>query len=361
VFLVETARFFEVRKIALRNFAWSGLGMVLASLFYPEPLRNLWLWTKNILGIQGAILGQSVKGEGAELYTKEASVLLWGYSGLFFLVTMLGVGLVVYFALEKRNQAEVSEKDKELSILLYVSFLFSLLAILGSTLVSGRFFDFYYVGAVFLGALATTKIFAEKKIVIDAGARKYLAAMLMVFFLATAGNVVAKRRLEIQSTDYRPLQEVATWIKERSVGQEKVFLNNWSHFPTLFFFNSDAVYSMGIEPRTLYEYSPKLYWRWYSIAYYGYYCEKEQDCDTEVSQEIVPRLSQMNEEERKEWNRENGRRMIESIRSEFDARFLVATSEALREALVENEDLVEDGFETVSQYSGDTYRVFKLK
>jgi alpha-galactosidase/6-phospho-beta-glucosidase family protein len=166
------------------------------------------------------------------------------------------------------------------------------------------------------------------------------------------------------SFDYAPSQKTAKWIRDNSEKPERVFLTNWSVFTLMFFENSYNVYTTGIEPMALKNYDEGLYWKYYNMFAYGYYCEKQMDCKEEIAQK-KEEFKLLDDELQKEKEKENGRKIVESIKNDFDSKFIVSTSNKLTVAISLNPDLIEKTVEFESEKFNKgafmKYTVFKLK
>jgi hypothetical protein len=163
--------------------------------------------------------------------------------------------------------------------------------------------------------------------------------------------------------NYVPIQQAAQWLDEKSDKQERIFLTNWSIFPMIFFENSHDVYTMGMEPMSLKNYDESLYWKYYNIFSYSYYCDELKDCKEKVDGEIEY-LKNADEETRQFMEKENGRKIVESIKNDFNSKFILSTSKQLTTTLLLNKNLIEEytSFMTDKDKNANIeYTVFKLK
>jgi hypothetical protein len=355
---VEMGRYLEKKEFYYKNFIYGFSSIFLGLLFFPD----LWRSIKGLFSVQFSVAAGNLGAEGQELYILNPLSNFWGNSEFFLLITFASAGFVVfYYILSKREVSKEKTKEEfSFSILMYALFISLIAFIFGSISISGRFYDFYFPASIIFGSVVLTKILNEKMIIMDNVVLKYIGASIIMFFIFSAGNAFLNERVKISKTDYRQVEESAEWIKSKSKEKELVFLQNWGYFPTSFFFNSKNAYTMGIEPSSLLIYKPKLYWEWYNIFKYTYYCEKEGDCGEEKAAD-VKKYEKMSEDEKAYFSKENSRKIINSIKNDFKSKFIISDSSDFNETIALNQDMIKDSLEVKSEMNDVVFKAFQLK
>jgi|GEM_PF-1920347 len=360
--MAERARYIESKMVFLKNIINVTVAVVIGMAFYPGFPKNLWAWIRDLISINYASNYAGLRGEGSELYTVDPLNVFFGATDVFFLIVVVSTAFVIYYYISSKSTAvnkKISEKS-EYSVLIYTSFIFLLISILGASSVSGRFFDFYFPIAVYLGGLIFARIIKDKNIFLHHAIRNYLVFAVVIFYIFAVGNNFINKEVDISKKDYRPIEKISEWIENKSSEKEIIFLNNWSWFATSFFYNNKNFYAMGIEPKILSNYDKKLYWKWYNIFHYNYYCEKEEDCQNEA-QEVSKKLADLKDNEKNIFAKENGRKIINSIKEDFNSRFLVSDSAILSATIELNNDQIDEKFESKSEYNGLILKAYKFK
>jgi hypothetical protein len=358
--IVETARYLVQCRYYLKNIIAGTAASILGAIVYAGSLANVWEWIRNLLGIHSFLTQGGTNVEGTELYTKDLLGILEG-SNLFLLLLTVGFSVCFYYYMESREKREKqrTEKEDSLRVALYAAFIFLLMSLAGTILVSGRFYDFYFPGVVFLTAIWVTMLAKHKKIAIESSLLKFIFAASAAFFLFLGANNLINLNLKIATNDYKPMARVAEWIASKSENKDLVYLKDWSYFPVAFFYNSKNRYTMGIEPRAAFLLHPQLYWKWYNIYAYGIYCEQERDCKDE--KEAGDRaFAKANDEDKNKMSKKNSKNIIESIKNDFGVHYVIA-DENLGPILKLNPELIADGIDIKSEYGKVVYSGFELK
>lgn len=348
--IVEVSRYLSLKKNSWEMILASIAVIFPAALYFPNLLVG-------VLNLQTAVNKQALKGEGGEVYPINIFDLSQK-SNIFLLLVMLGLSFAIYIYIKQKKE-EVSERDNAAVFDVYVAFLFALMSLGGMIISSGRFLDYFFPAAILLfgsGVIffaKTDEFYVSKKIagVAFLGIAVFLLVMITNTFLGIK---------EVSSTgNFKQTGRVAEWIAEKSEDKELVYVYNWGYFPVAFFYNDKNVYSMGIEPRGLYEYSPELYWKWYNIFNNGMYCEKQEDCQIEKMQ-YMDAYKLASKEQKEEMLKNEQRKVIASIRNDFNSRFVIVNS-LEKDVFASNEDLIVDSFEAKSQETGATMYGYELK
>lgn len=358
VAVVEAARYIASQKMFWKNFFSAGIASVLGMAFSLNFPYNIIALIKGLRDIHMNIIQSGFKAEGNEVYVKNSLSSFFGSSEFFFLIFFICTAAVIYYYILGKREKKVNDND--LSVLMYAIFFFSLISIAGSLLVSGRFYDFYIPSVIFLGAIIITKITVDGKINLNKNISRYLFFGLMLFYIFSVSNVFLNLQIAISKNDYRPWKEAAEWVRTKSDGRESIFLQNWSYFPVSFFYNSGNTYTMGIEPITLLDYDPKLYWKWYNIFASNYYCEERRDCSSEANA-LAQKMNNYTDEQKNEIYKENGEKIVITIKNDFKARFIISDSSNFNKNLDLNNNLVKESFEVKSEINNSVVSAYELK
>jgi hypothetical protein len=356
------------RILAGQKFFWKNIAAAVGGFFVGI---NLTLYTiaaliAGTIGVQFATTqldgNISPRVEGAELYPVDMfKMLSHSEITLLFLFVCMAVVFCYYMIAKKRETKEGRPSEKSSNFVLYAAFLFALMSFAGSIIMSGRFYDFYFVSVIFLLGIILTRIFEEKKVVMEPYLKSYVLVGVVAFFMfATVGSFL-DRKQAIARTDYRPIGEVAAWIEGKSNENDRIFLSDWGYFAVAFFYNSKNIYTMGMEPRSAIVENPVLYWKWYNIFAYGIYCDKQEDCvaqNTEFNEKIEKAGS---DEEKQAIQKENSKKIIESIRNDFKAKYLIVSG-GFASIIELNPELINDSATVQSGYNGSMIiKGFELK
>ncbi len=367
--IVEAARYLIEQKMFLKNAFSVILATVVGMAFFPGFPQSLFLWIGNIINIQMNAQSHvqdvnSVSIGGGEMVSKDFMNYFTDEKILLFLFVLACSSVISLYVLQKRSGISfLTSLDQKKLIWIYALFMGMICMMAGSITISGRIFDFFIPTVFILSAFLVTFFADTKKITVDHSLGVYMKFGVGMFFgilfLNTCINVYATA----QQFDYMPAQQTAQWIQDHSSGRDKVFLHNWSVFTLMFFTNSHNIYSTGIEPMALKSFNEELYWKYYNIFKYNYYCDDSGDCGDTVMA-IKESYKVASDEKKDKFEKDNGLRIIHSIKNDFDAKFIVSETEAFTKTIQQNPDLIEDQFHVKSDdFTGryTEFTVFKLK
>ena len=363
-FAVEISRYLVVKKVK-----WNGLlaslGAVTCGMFfYPNFPMNMFDWMMGLFRISTDI-SSGVKLEGSELYTKNGLGFFTSFP-IFSLFAIISVVLVIYFYVKSKEGPDSVSVDRDEDLLRIFSFFLMLIVfILGSMVVSGRFFDYYFILLIILFASILEFSFRQKEVIFNEKILKYTVVACFIFFSYLSLDNYLELRLLVAKSGYKTIKAPVEWIRDNSEKGELIYLVNWSNFPEAFFYNDKNIYSWGIEPKVLNNRDPKLFWKAYNILAYGFYCEHQVDCEDEYN-EIIKKIQELEKENKKEEvlaiRKENSRKIINSIKNDFGARFILSSDNASTERIELSEDLIADKFESVSEKDPNSkITAFRLK
>jgi hypothetical protein len=361
--IVEVCRYITDQKIFLRNIASTVIGIVVGMAFFPGFPQSIIGWLKGLFSIKNSG-AETVSGSltGIEMAPKSFMTYFASQEMILFLVLVPTIFVIGFYIESKKHERFLENAERVHMHWMYTLFVFLLFVIYGATAISGRFFDFVLPTAMILLSFVLTIVAQLKLISWNSFATKWCAIILWVWVGVLCSNSLLAIYTTAHTFDYRPAQRSSQWIADNSNPKEKVFLYNWSYFNLVFFTNSENIYSMGIEPTTLKWHDELLYWKYYNIFAYKYYCEKEQDCGEEYHQKMT--MYQKDDATMARFEKTNSEKIITSIKNDFDARIIHSSSEEFSEVILRSPELIDQYYEIASdKYKGKHmhFTVFKLK
>lgn len=186
------------------------------------------------------------------------------------------------------------EEDRSKRIAIELS-LFMSLSFMVMTFLVGRFIDYWIPFAIIFIALYFESLYFKlkkikaweefdgKKFLLISGEDLKFAGsaflIIAVFSLAQARLSFVREMMSNAALFGGALKENALWLKYNTP-QNSIVLNiNWGDFSRLFFYNSHNYYTLGLDPKFMYNVSAKKYWA------YEHLKEKivcgEEKCDNE--------------------------------------------------------------------------------
>jgi len=357
--IVEAARYLNEHKFFVKNMLAGVLGTCVGMLWFGS-LGGMYGTVKNILTIQSRAATSTISSVGTEAVTKDfISNFVLNFE-LFLLASFVGGGISLYYYINIRNGHIKNNLlgEKKYITMLYAFFILLIGTVSGSLIVSGRLFDYYIPASIFLFAIVVTVISISKEIVIEPKLKKAIMIILYSFIIVLCiGSLLAVKKM-FADFDQSRFQKAADWIEERSDEKDKVYLDNWSHFTVLFFYNDKNIYSTGLEPNDTLEAAPELYWKWQNFRRYLFYCEKQEYCKDDAKKYFDVINGSEREEE---YYKLNSKKIIESIYNDFDSRFIVSGNGNFNKMLHYNDEMFEDTFQVKSDDGKIVLEVFQLK
>lgn len=361
--IVETARYLAEQRCVIRNFFVVCAGTVFGMMFFPGFPKSLIGWLCGILAMQknDSNAASGTLG-GAEMASKDFMSYFVDQE-LVFGMLVFCVSIAMFLYVSQKKEVIYKSLSNERRIWVYTLCIFLLCITYGSTMLSGRFYDFVFFALVMACAVGVTIIYELRVFTIERHVALWLRGTMIVgitFLFLSALIYVYARSNEF---DYAPAEQSAQWIENHSDGREKVYVHNWGNFNLLFFGNTKNVYSAGIEPTTLKNYDPVLYWKYYNIFAHNYYCEQLRDCG-DVVDRVMTQLEGKDQAVKDAFFYKNSEAIVHSIRNDFDARFIVSDSEEFNAVLFASPHLI-DTWQTFEskKFNGKHMRfiVYKLK
>lgn len=363
VSIVEIARYMTELKCAARNFAVACGGLFVGMMFFPGFPGSLISWLQGIFVMQEKD-PNAASGSlgGVEMASKDFMTYFAGQE-LVLCMFIFCVGVAVFLYVAQKKMIIYDTLSKERRVWVYALFIFLLGITYGSTMLSGRFYDFVFPTLVMLCAIGVTIIDELKMITIAGHMGPWLRGMCVTVLIFMCLNTLIYVYARSNEYDYTPAKDAAEWIKDHSDGREKVYVHNWGNFSLMFFGNTKNVYSTGIEPTTLKNYDPALYWKYYNIFAHNYYCDLLRDCGDLVAKNEL-QIAKLDEAGKSVILKKNSEAVINSIKNDFDATFIVSDAEDFDRLLLASPELIESYQEFESEkFEGKHMRfvVYKLR
>ena len=302
------------------------------------------------------IIGKTVSiAEGGELYAKDFFDVLRSNSILIALFTVAVVSeIFIYIAKKKKEIIHpfilINPQKQALKSTL---FLLSLLFFLG-IFFSSRNSDFFIIFSALYIVVSFNLIISYINFSNNIIKKAILTGFFIVISYLFVGNSIFIYESISNTSHHNAIEEAANWINKNTKPKEVIFNASWNWFPVLFYYNPYSYYIAGIEPRFLYDYDSKLYWKWWNITQYGYMCDQEICDQLNEKQQFYLR-----KDDRKEtWYSQQGELIANAIKNEFKSRFIVTSKQMVRfNALMDNNSRFEKVY-TDEIYN--TYLVYRV-
>lgn len=235
---------------------------------------------------QETVLGNHVNiNEGIEVYKKDFFTFVKDNNIAFGLFIVSIFVFLTKYVLVRENK-KVSNLnmyiDNSDMVTESVLFFFSVSFFSFSFWVSGRFQDFFVFFSIAFIAVSLDIFFVRLKVG-DIFQKATLCGLtvLSVFYFVTTSLYLHDNFSD--RTDPLKFANIGSWISENVNPEDVVFFPNWGWFPQLYYYAPHNRYVIGIEPRFLYDFDPKLYWKWFNISNNGLVCDKEL-CDSKLEE-----------------------------------------------------------------------------
>jgi len=349
--LVEIARYVNFKKFNLKGITGSLIAILISSLYFSfNTFIDLFAFFKKILfGVP--------RGEGVEMQ-KINIFQIATLSEIFLLMLVMSFAFVSYVYLSSEDSPK--RKNNQALLTIYVAFLFLFMSLAGTTLINGRFIDYYGVGVTFLvGACISYLKLKQGRYIIEKKLKNFLFAGISIFLFIIGTITFLSIEKIIQFNDVTPNKLVAQWVSSESSDKDKVYLYNWSDFPINFFFNDKNTYSVGMDPMQLFYYDEGLYWKWYNIFNNDIYCDLKEDC-LKQKESLIFSLKNSSKEKSTLLKKETSKKIIESIKNDFQAKYIISGNEN-KDLFELNPELIANSFSAKSEINGEVVWGYKLK
>ena len=281
IFFYGLAEYYQERKVSLKPFIFTGLGVLAGVLLHPDSLNYLFVVFVSFAEILYLKFAGVDLGVGGELYPSPMSDFIFSN---FLIFIPFCLAIVLFLAVKQIN------KNREIIFYFLVSvFWFS------TSLIIIRAVDFWVpFGWLFVALVFKEFSQSEEWLRIKNIFRRHFNLKVTAFFFfcfvlsVSLFNITEIFFIGIwednQTSVDRYIAEANDWLKKNTPAGSIIFFDNWSFWPMMFFYNDHNRYLAGMDPTFLYEYDHQLFWIWKNISYYALYCDKPEIC-----LEIAPR------------------------------------------------------------------------
>jgi len=320
----ELARILYQKKIAYQNIIFAILGSLGAFLLFPahshtflSPLNPLVFGKKLFSFIYG--LGNGPKLiEGSENFKGDIFLML-AQNNIVFACLIFFIALNIFFYLYRHNNVKDLDDNENRAIFRVYVFLVTVVMFLG--FVFSRRFEDLLIPLAMLGSAVSFCTLSENGYVLvnNESVRKIFFSTLLLFLLIAGGARILDLRITFgNDMSYLKYEKVGNWFRDNTQKGEIIFNTDFGQFNRLFFFDSDNRYIVGIEPKNMYEYSPRLYWLWQNISLYGVV----QDTDNQEKNLAQDILEGKSDKEVEEIMLENSKIIATTIKDNFQSKYL---------------------------------------
>ncbi|MDA0836334.1 MAG: hypothetical protein O2857_00975 [Planctomycetota bacterium] len=143
-------------------------------------------------------------------------------------------------------------------------------ALLGLTMLSQRFVEYFIPFALVFAAAAFTDVFEGVDLEGWFAQRRWAHSAMPVvgffFFSFLGANTFLKTQSSVMSHTNRSVSAAADWMRENLPERTLVFHTQWSDFPELFFRAPELHYMVALDPVFMFEYDQRLWRLWDSIS-----------------------------------------------------------------------------------------------
>lgn len=235
------------RRLAWQALLYPALGIGLGLLINPYFPENVTFVMRHIL----PKIGESATRVGNEWYPYETWTLVQnsGYALVAFFVGVLALGWR-----EKRIERAT------LAALL-------LTAVFGLMLFKARrFVEYFPAFALIFAALAAAPLL--RRCQGDWSHRQWLmpALMLLLLLWPMASTLNLARAAVGRSKPADQYADASLWLGANTVPGSLIFQTDWDDFPRLFFYNSQNIYTAGLDPTYMELYDAELYAEWVRLT-----------------------------------------------------------------------------------------------
>jgi len=275
VFFYWLAEYYKAKKIDLKLFIFTGLGIIIGVLIHPDSLNYLFVVFVHFGEVLYLKFTGVNLGVGGELYP----CTLTGFIFSNFLVFVSFCLAIVLFLGDKRIN-----KNREIIFYFLVSvfwFLVSLVIIRGADFWIP--FGWLFVALVFKEFSQSEewlyiKIFFRRRVNLKIAGFFFLIFILFVSLFNITENFFIRTWESNRNLTRQYIADANNWLKENTPANSIIFYDDWSLWPMMFFYNDHNRYITGMDPTFLYEYDHRLSWIWKNISYDGLYCDKPEIC-----------------------------------------------------------------------------------
>jgi hypothetical protein len=127
---------------------------------------------------------------------------------------------------------------------------------------SRRFIEYYPAFVLLFGALAWAPLLKSWQQSGSAWARGLPVALALIM-VATGGiNIQAVRASLQKEAPYQRFAAASAWLKANTPPGSLIYQTDWDDFTQLFYYNTQNIYTLGLDPTYMQSKDPELYELW---------------------------------------------------------------------------------------------------
>ncbi|EKD58519.1 MAG: hypothetical protein ACD_56C00110G0012 [uncultured bacterium] len=349
--IVEVGRYLSSYKFNIRGTIYSAFCTILVLFYFPGLLNGL-------LRVQKSISKDNALGQGVELYKRDVFDL-YQLDNSLFLLFIFSITISVFIYLNKKNK-NISEGEDVPRNNVFASFLLCLFVLCGIIFINGRFLDYFGLVLLLFIVVTLNYVVQRKLLILEDKFKSAIVFGLWTVAIFLVVNSYITIRQSALITDVEPIRKTSEWIMERSGEGELVFLIDWSLFSPSFFFNHKNVYTMAMDPQDIKSVRPDLYWKWYNIFNNNFYCDEQIDC-SDLKKNIDSQKESMNEEQKKNIDLDNAKKIVNSIKNDFKSNLIISNSKIFSDTLLMDTDDLRDSVKFRSDVNSMELSAFQLR
>jgi hypothetical protein len=189
---------------------------------------------------------------------------------------------------------------------------------------SGRFRDFFTFFAALYSILTFEYLYRSISLTGNTLIKRglYFGLIVMLIYLLSS-NLLALQSFIAKGQSPIEFYQVGNWLARNTKPGDVVFETNWGWFPQLYYWSPKNYYTMGLDPRYLYDYDPELYWLSEHIPTSVNLCKK-QSCP-EMKEELTRLVATKNEKALDQYAIDTGNQIASILRQKFKSSYLVTS------------------------------------
>lgn len=249
VYLVATL--LTERRLVWQAVAFPALGIALGVVVNPYFPQNVTFIISHLL----PKIGESATRVGNEWYPYETATLL-GNSGGALAAFVLGA-MALGWQKTRMNRATLTA--------LTLAVIFGLMLFQ-----SRRFVEYFPAFALIFAALSISPVLAEWEEWLR-GKRPFLRYLIPLTFFVLLLVPLQRNLVDARASlaDAKPADRYAAaalWLRQEAPAGSKIFQTDWDDFTRLFFYNTDVIYTAGLDPTYQELYDADLFEQWVDIS-----------------------------------------------------------------------------------------------
>jgi len=275
IFFYWLVEYYQERKVNLKPFIFTGLGVLAGILIHPNSLNYLFVVFVHSAEVLYLKFTGVNLGVGVELYPSALPDFIFNN---FLIFVPFCLAIVLFLGVKRINQ------NRKMIFYFLISifwFLVSLVVIRGADYWIP--FGWLFIALVFEEFSQSEewpciKNLFRRRVNLRVTAFFFFSFILFVSLYNITENFFIRTWEGNRNLSTQYVADANNWLKKNTPSGSIIFYDDWSLWPMMFFYNDHNRYITGMDPTFLYEYDHRLSWIWKNISYYGLYCDKPGIC-----------------------------------------------------------------------------------